>query len=79
MNIEQIRKLGTINKAYRVLLPIVQEIELSMNEKTESDLSVIFLFNSISIEKTSRKEFRLSLDEAIDRAVRLAPFKGITL
>ena len=55
---QQILALGTINKAYNFLLPMVQKMKMENYVCTENDELIELVFRCIAIEKTSRKELR---------------------
>lgn len=79
MKLAEIKKLKTINKAYKTLLPIVQKNAMPNYKRTKEDISTDFIFNNISIEKTSPKKLRNTLEEIIERSIRIAKIKNITL
>jgi hypothetical protein len=79
MTTAQILELGTLNKAYNTLLPIVQKMQFIDYNKSKEDEKLEFIFNAISISKTSPKFLRGTLEDAINLAKRTAFNKNIII
>ena len=79
MTTSQILEIGNLNKAYNTILPMVQKMQFIEHVKTEEDEKLEFIFNAISITKSSPKIVRGNLEDAINLAKRTASHKGIEL
>jgi hypothetical protein len=79
MKLEQIRKLKTLDKAYNELLPIVQSFKMPGYLKNAEDESTELIFESISLAKNAHKSLRGTLNDAIDKAIRVSDYLGITI
>lgn len=79
MTTSEILSLGTLNKAYNTLLPIVQEFKNPNYTETKEDKAIEHIFLSISLAKTSPKFLRGTLEDAINSAKRTAQYKGLII